>query len=67
MSEVATIEAGAVPVARRRARGYWGNVWQRLRYDYVSLTASRLPSRKGSRCASCAAICRWFFRTVIRP
>jgi peptide/nickel transport system permease protein len=37
MSEVATIEAGAVPVARRRARGYWGNVWQRLRYDYVTL------------------------------
>jgi peptide/nickel transport system permease protein len=37
MSEVATIEAGAVAAARQRARGYWGNVWQRLRYDYVTL------------------------------
>ena len=30
------------PVASRpapsvRVRGYWGNVWQRLRYDYVTL------------------------------
>ena len=24
-------------VASARVRGYWGNVWQRLRYDYVTL------------------------------
>jgi peptide/nickel transport system permease protein len=37
MSEAATIEADAVPVVQQRVRGYWGNVWQRLRYDYVTL------------------------------
>jgi peptide/nickel transport system permease protein len=25
------------PAARPKVRGYWGSVWQRLRYDYVTL------------------------------
>lgn len=32
--EAGAQEAGAPPA---RVRGYWGNVWQRLRYDYVTL------------------------------
>ena len=43
MSEIslAAREAGAAPALETapgsRVRGYWGNVWQRLRYDYVTL------------------------------
>jgi peptide/nickel transport system permease protein len=29
--------AGRQAPAATRVRGYWGNVWQRLRYDYVTL------------------------------
>jgi peptide/nickel transport system permease protein len=39
---MAHVIAAALPVRKERpkvakARGYWGNVWQRLRYDYVTL------------------------------
>lgn len=40
MSEI-TINAADLPPAQAapvtKVRGYWGNVWQRLRYDYVTL------------------------------
>ena len=34
-----TIDTGAAfdAVRQHRVRGYWGSVWQRLRYDYVTL------------------------------
>jgi peptide/nickel transport system permease protein len=34
-----TIDTGAAfeAVPHQRVRGYWGSVWQRLRYDYVTL------------------------------
>jgi peptide/nickel transport system permease protein len=39
---MAHVIAAALPARKERpqvakARGYWGNVWQRLRYDYVTL------------------------------
>jgi peptide/nickel transport system permease protein len=38
---LAAAEAGGSPIPdaapARRVRGYWGNVWRRLRYDYVTL------------------------------
>jgi peptide/nickel transport system permease protein len=36
ISDPATANVAAV-IASARMRGYWGNVWQRLRYDYVTL------------------------------
>jgi peptide/nickel transport system permease protein len=36
ISDSATADVAAI-VASARMRGYWGNVWQRLRYDYVTL------------------------------
>jgi peptide/nickel transport system permease protein len=38
MADTAVATEAAIETApRQRVRGYWGGVWQRLRYDYVTL------------------------------